>query len=145
MGTGFTLVEMLVVVSLLGLLSALLLARVSRPPAATPPALASFLVQSRSEAMTDRKPVAVRIHGSPQNPVVQSSTGRQLRSAEPLAFAEEGLPAADASGGRLLVMFFADGGATAAEVAMVAGGRRLRLRVSPFTGRVTFGSDPAGI
>ena len=135
---GFTLIEMLVVLVILGMAGALLLSRgPARSPGLEARAAASEIVQTmrlgRSRAVASDRPVAVvvglRSHRLTLDGVDRPALARSVTLA--VVMADGSIPAGDA-----VFVFAPDGSATGGRVALDAGGRRIAMTVDWLSGRV---------
>ena len=131
---GFTLIEVLVTLSIIGLMATLFLPRMSKPPSLGQPAPVKFLASLRADAVNSRQPVSVELHGQ----VLRASNKRELRLAEGETLYT--VPGAEASyfGGRHIVTFFTDGSSTAGEWLLASNGITVAIRFSPFTSRIGY-------
>lgn len=142
---GFTLLEMLMVVAILGLVVALTLPSLRRPPdklrlEAATRTLVSALRFSRVQAIARNDDVIVTMHADRR--ILESSTGSAIQldkeiSVEMIFAASERRRRAAGA-----VRFFPDGTSSGAEIVLTLNNRQSRISVNWLTGEARF--DPAG-
>ena len=136
--TGFTLIEVIVVLVILGLAGGLVMARGSSRSAGLDLRLAGNAVSgalrlARTEAISRNTPVSV---------VFDQGTGTVRIGARPLLSLPAGvamavITTADSSAGaQAAISFLPDGSSTGGRVELAAGSRRVRVVVEWLTGRV---------
>lgn len=136
---GFTLVEVLVTLTIVGLMATLLLPRLSKTPALAQPEVVRFLVSLQADAARTRKPVSVVLHGR----TLRASNGREFVLAEGDAL--RSLRPGDIGylGGQHVVTFFTDGSSTAGEWLFKGVNLNVLLRFSPFATRIGYATAAA--
>lgn len=135
---GFTLIEMLVVLVILGMAGALLLARgPARSAGLEARAAASEILETlqlgRSRAIATNRPVMVTLGLHTHRLVLDGVPRPVLPNSITLAavMADGRVPAGDA-----IFMFAPDGSASGGHVAVASGGRRIGMTVHWLTGRI---------
>lgn len=129
-GNGFTLIEMMVVLSIMGLLGGLVLLRGPQRNAAVDMRQATSLVAgdfrvARSQAIARNRPVSVQF----------ASDGASLQVGD--AALQRLPPGIRMVAGARQILFRPDGSSTGGEVRLAGGARIAALTVNWLTGRVT--------
>lgn len=131
---GFTLVEILVTLAIVGLMATLFLPRISKPPSQVQPEIVKFLNALAGEAVRTRTPVSVELHGQ----ALRASNGKEFRLAEGERLRNAQGGEISYRGGYHIVTFFTDGSSTAGEWLLSSGSITLAIRFSPFTSRIGY-------
>jgi general secretion pathway protein H len=135
---GFTLLEMLVVLAILGLVVALALPTLRRPPAnlrleAATRTLASALRYSRAQAIARNADVILTIHADRK--VFQSSVGSAIQLDQEISV-EMIFAAPERRGGAGgAIRFFPDGSSSGGDIVLTLDKRRTRISVNWLTGQ----------
>ncbi len=137
--SGFTLVEVLVTLAIVGLMATLLLPRLSKGPALAQPEAVKFLVSLQADAARTRKSVSVVLHGR----TLRASNGREFVLAEGEILRNLRRSGAGYSGGQHVVTFFTDGSSTAGEWLLKGVNLNVLLRFSPFATRIGYSTVAA--
>lgn len=137
---GFTLIEAIVVLTLIGLVAGLLLPRLSKPPIATPPRIVGFLSQVQGDAVKQGSAVSVtfgdgRLH---------ATNGKDFPLAEGERFAPRHAVPAGYRGGTHVVTFFPDGAMTEGEWILDGDRSANVIKFSTFTGKVGYAPYESG-
>ena len=134
---GFTLLEMLVVLVILGLVAALALPTLRRPPdnvrlEAAARTLASALRFSRVQAISRNDDVVVTMHADRR--ILESSTGSAIQLDQEISV--EMIFAAPERRGRAAgaIRFFADGTSSGGDIVLTLDRRQARISVNWLTG-----------
>jgi general secretion pathway protein H len=134
---GFTLLEMLVVLAILGLVVALALPTLQRPPdnlrlEAATRTLASALRFSRAQAIARNVDVVLTIHADRR--VFESSTGSAVQLDQEISV-EMIFAALERRGGAVgAIRFFPDGSSSGGDIVLTLNKRRARISVNWLTG-----------
>jgi len=135
--SGFTLLEMLVVLAILGLMGALALPTLRRPPdnlrlEAATRTLASALRFSRAQAIARNADVVLTIHADRR--VFESSTGSAIQLDQEISV--EMIFAAPERRGRAVgaIRFFPDGSSSGGDIVLTLDKRQARIAVNWLTG-----------
>jgi general secretion pathway protein H len=134
---GFTLLEMLAVLAILGLVAALTIPTLRRPPdnlrlEAATRTLASVLRLSRAQAITRNADVVLTIHADRR--IFGSSTGLTIELDQEISV--EMIFAAPLRRGRAAgaIRFFRDGTSSGGDIVLTLNKRRTRISVNWLTG-----------
>lgn len=134
---GFTLLEILVVLAILGLVAALALPTLRRPPdnlrlEAATRTVASALRLSRVQAITRNDDVVVTMHADRR--IFESSTGSAIQLDQEISV--EMIFAAPERRGRTAgaIRFFPDGTSSGGDIVLTLDKRRARISVNWLTG-----------
>lgn len=134
---GFTLLEMLVVLAILGLVAALALPSLRRPPDSlrlevATRTLASALRFSRAQAIARNADVVLTIHADRR--IFESSTGSVIKLDQEISV--EMIFAAPERRGRAAgaIRFFPDGTSSGGEIVLTLDKRRARVSINWLTG-----------
>lgn len=133
---GFTLVEVLVTLAVIGLMATLFLPRMSKMPAQAQPEIVKFLTVLQADAVRSRQPVSVELHGQ----VLRSSNAKEFRLAEGERLRSAQRAEITYLGGYHFVTFFTDGSSTTGEWLLTSGTITLAIRFSPFASRIGYGT-----
>jgi len=144
---GFTLFEMLAVLAILGLVAALAIPALRRPPdslrlEAATRSLASALRLSRAQAITRNTDVVLTVDVDRR--IFASSTGLSIELDQEISV--EMVFAAPLRRGRAAgaIRFFRDGTASGGDILLTLNKRRARISVSWLTGEARLDLTPSG-
>ena len=145
---GFTLIEMIVVLAVLGLVAGLVLARGAPRSAglemrAATGAVAQAMRVARTQAILSNRPVLVLFDSRAGTLRVGAATARSLPAGTAMnVVSTADLAAMQAgAGGPAGIAFLPDGSSSGGRVELARGARRARVGVDWLTGRVTVADD----
>lgn len=136
---GFTLVEILVTLAIIGLMATLFLPRMSKTPTQAQPEIVKFLTVLQADSVRSRQPISVELHGR----TLRASNGKEFRLAEGEQLRSARGAALTYLGGYHIVTFSTDGSSTAGEWLLTSGTINLAIRFSPFASRIGYGTVTA--
>jgi len=128
--TGFTLMEMLIVLVIMGIISALFISRVSKKPKVLPPKIIQFFEQERSNSIKSQKTTHIRQYSnklystlSEQSYPLNNENNAQHQFSGYLPY-------------NTLTTFFADGTMTARKFSLTEGPITYVISTSPFSNKI---------
>ena len=145
--TGFTLLEALMVLAILGLVAALTLPTLRRPPdklrlEAATRTLMSALRFSRVEAIARNDDVIVTIHVDRR--ILESSTGSAIQIDQEISVEVIFAAAERRRGSAGAIRFFPDGTSSGGDIILTLNKRRARISVNWLTGEARLDLAPNG-
>jgi prepilin-type N-terminal cleavage/methylation domain-containing protein len=132
---GFTLMEMLIVLVIMGIISSLFLTRVSKKPKILSPKLIQFLENERGLAISQQKTTRIQ---RDQNRLYSTLSKHSYLLTDKLNKPEQNRKVPQLLPYETLTIFFADGTATARIFSLTEGTTTYEITTSPFSNKIKF-------